>query len=154
LLLVLASAVILRSGPRGTQDHILLPQIRDSPNLERQVPVFISLRKRVAQLYPQALGSFSRLLRSQGGGIRPHPHRRWEPRYISSGSTQRKTPFHKNSSIVIEVFTSPLHKNGSYSIVACVFVAAVIYLPRSCLAMDVSSDFIIPAFGRHVTILS
>jgi hypothetical protein len=30
--------------------------IWDSPNLEGQVPVFISLRNRVAQLYPRALG--------------------------------------------------------------------------------------------------
>jgi hypothetical protein len=42
LLLVFASAVILGSGSRGTRDHILLSQIRDSPNLEGQVPVFIS----------------------------------------------------------------------------------------------------------------
>jgi hypothetical protein len=34
LLLVLASAVILGSQSRGTHDHILLSQIRDSPNLE------------------------------------------------------------------------------------------------------------------------
>jgi hypothetical protein len=53
----LASAVILRSESRGTHDHILLSQIRDSPNLEGQVPVFISPRNRVAQLYSQALGS-------------------------------------------------------------------------------------------------
>jgi hypothetical protein len=58
-LLALASAVILRSDSRGTHDHILLSQIRDSPNLEDQVLVFISPRKRVAQLYPQALGSLS-----------------------------------------------------------------------------------------------
>jgi hypothetical protein len=57
LLLVLASAVILRSESSGTHDHILLSQIRDSPNLEGQVPVFICPRNRVAQLYPQALGS-------------------------------------------------------------------------------------------------
>jgi hypothetical protein len=38
LLLVLASAVILRSESRGTHDHILLSQIRDSPNLEGEVP--------------------------------------------------------------------------------------------------------------------
>jgi hypothetical protein len=57
LLLVLASAVILRSESRGTHDYILLSQIRDSPNLEDQVPVYISPRNRVAQLYPQALGS-------------------------------------------------------------------------------------------------
>jgi hypothetical protein len=56
-LLVLVSAVILRSEFRGTHDHILLSQIWDSPNLEGQVPVFISLRNTVAQLYPQALGS-------------------------------------------------------------------------------------------------
>jgi hypothetical protein len=41
LLLVLASAVLLGSESRGTHDHILLSQIRDSPNLECQVPVFI-----------------------------------------------------------------------------------------------------------------
>jgi hypothetical protein len=47
---------ILRSESRGTHDHILLSQIRDFPNLEGQVPVFISPRNRVARLYPQALG--------------------------------------------------------------------------------------------------
>jgi hypothetical protein len=55
-------------------DHILLSQIRDSPNLEGQVPVFISPRNRVAQLYPQALGSVfvaSYDLQGYGGGIRP-----------------------------------------------------------------------------------
>jgi hypothetical protein len=54
---VLASAVILESESCGTHDHILLSQIRDSTNLEGQVPVFMSPRNRVAQLYPQALGS-------------------------------------------------------------------------------------------------
>jgi hypothetical protein len=43
-LLVLASAVILRSEPRGTHDYILLSQIRDSPNLEGQILVSISSR--------------------------------------------------------------------------------------------------------------
>jgi hypothetical protein len=38
LLLVLASAVILRSDSRGTHDHILLSQIRDTPNLEGRSP--------------------------------------------------------------------------------------------------------------------
>jgi hypothetical protein len=38
LLLVLASAVILGSESRGIHDHILLSQIRESPNLEGQVP--------------------------------------------------------------------------------------------------------------------
>jgi hypothetical protein len=38
------------------------------------------------------------------------------------------------------------------AIVACVFVAAGMCLPSRCLAMNVYSDFTIPAFGRHVTI--
>jgi hypothetical protein len=57
LLLVLASAVILGSEFLGTHDHILLSQISDSPNLQSQVPVYITPRNRVAQLYPQALDS-------------------------------------------------------------------------------------------------
>jgi hypothetical protein len=74
---VLASTIILRSESRETHDHILLSQIRDSPNLESQVPVFISPRNMVAQLYPQALGSlFVASYDSQGygGGIRPRLH--------------------------------------------------------------------------------
>jgi hypothetical protein len=70
LLLVLASAVVLRSESCGTDDHILLSQIRDSPNLEGQVP-----RNRVAQLCPLALGSrFVASCDSQryGGGNRKH----------------------------------------------------------------------------------
>jgi hypothetical protein len=77
LLLVLASAVILRSESHGTHYHILLSQIRDSPNLEGQVPVFISPRNRVALLYPQALGSLfvaSYDSHGYGGGIRTRIH--------------------------------------------------------------------------------
>jgi hypothetical protein len=57
LLLALANIVILGSESRRTRDHILPSQIRYSPNLEGQVPVFISPRNRMAQLHPQALGS-------------------------------------------------------------------------------------------------
>jgi hypothetical protein len=74
LLLVLASAVTLRSESLGTHDHILLSLIRHSPKLEVQVLVFISPRNRVTQFYPQALGSlFFASYDSQGygGGIRP-----------------------------------------------------------------------------------
>jgi hypothetical protein len=77
LLLALAIAVILRSESRGTHDHILLPQIRDSPNLEGQVSMFISPSNRVARLYPQAMGSlFIASYDSQGygGGIRTRLH--------------------------------------------------------------------------------
>jgi hypothetical protein len=73
LLLVLASAIIFRSDSRGTHDHILLSQIRDSPNLEGQVPVFIFPKNSMVLLYPQALGSlFIASYDSQGygGGIR------------------------------------------------------------------------------------
>jgi hypothetical protein len=77
LLLVLASAAILGSESRGTRDHIWRSQIRDYPNLEGQVPVFISPRIRVAQLYPQALGSpffASYESQSYAGGIRHRLH--------------------------------------------------------------------------------
>jgi hypothetical protein len=77
LLLVLASAIILESESREIRDHILLSQIRDSPNLEGQVPVCVSPRNRVARLHPQTLGSlFVASYDSQGydGGIRTHLH--------------------------------------------------------------------------------
>jgi hypothetical protein len=59
LLLALASTFILRSDSRGTRNHILLSQIRDSPNLEGQVPLFIYPRNKAAQLSPRTLGSLS-----------------------------------------------------------------------------------------------
>jgi hypothetical protein len=76
LLLALASAVIFRSESLGAHNHILLPQIQDSPNLD-QVSVFIFPRNRVAQLYPQALDFlFVASYDSQGygGGIRTLLH--------------------------------------------------------------------------------
>jgi hypothetical protein len=57
LLALLVSAVILRSESHGTGDHILLSHNRDFPNLEGQVPVFISPSNWVAQIYPQSLSS-------------------------------------------------------------------------------------------------
>jgi hypothetical protein len=79
LLLVLASAIILGSKSRGTRHHILLTQIRDSSNREGHVPVFISPRKRVAQLYTQALGYLfiaSYDTQGYGGGIGTRLHAR------------------------------------------------------------------------------
>jgi hypothetical protein len=49
------------------------------------------------------------------------------------------------------VFTASQHSNGSYSIVACVFVAAGMCLVSRCPAMNIYTDFTIPAFG-HVSI--
>jgi hypothetical protein len=77
LLLALASAVILRSESRGTHDHILLSQIRDTPNREGQVPVFISPTIRITKLYSQLLDSlFVAFYDSQGygGGILTRLH--------------------------------------------------------------------------------
>jgi hypothetical protein len=68
-----------RSQVRVQRDSslILLSQIRDSPNLESQVPVFIFPRNMVAQLYTQALGSLfvaSYDSHGYGGGIRTRLH--------------------------------------------------------------------------------
>jgi hypothetical protein len=46
-------------SPAGLKTIFYCPNFRDSPNLEVQVPVLISPRNRVAQLYPRALGSLS-----------------------------------------------------------------------------------------------
>jgi hypothetical protein len=54
-MLVLASAVILGSDSRGT--YYL--RFETPPNMEHKVPVFISPRNRVVQLYHQPLSSFS-----------------------------------------------------------------------------------------------
>jgi hypothetical protein len=139
LLLTLASAVNLRSIFRGTHDHVLLTQIRDSPNLEGQVPVFISPTNTVAQLYPRALCS---ALHSNSNEL------------LCLFITLRHGPCRKHSLSVFEkaCLEHSLHSNRSYSIVACVFVATRVCLPSSCLVMDVSSSFTIPAFGRHDTI--
>jgi hypothetical protein len=58
-MLLVLRAVILRSESCGTLDRILLSQIRDFYNPESQVPVFISPRNRVAQLYPRHCVPFS-----------------------------------------------------------------------------------------------
>jgi hypothetical protein len=89
------------AGP--SPDHILLSQIRDSPRLEGQVPVFISPRNWVAQLYTPAPGSLfvaSYDLQGYGACIRLRLHTGrlylpWTasaglgPRYIASGWTQQ-----------------------------------------------------------------
>jgi hypothetical protein len=73
----LASAVIYGLKSPRTHKHILLSQNPDSPNLEYQVPVFISPRNRVTWFYPQALGSLlvaSYDSEGYGGGIRLRLH--------------------------------------------------------------------------------
>jgi hypothetical protein len=68
----------LLSGPSSAElTAIFYCLIRNSPNLEGQVPVFMSSRNRVAQLYLRALGSlFVASYDSQGcgRGILTRPH--------------------------------------------------------------------------------
>jgi hypothetical protein len=104
---------IVGSKSRRSNDHILLSQTRDSPNLEGHVPVFISPRNRAAQLYPQAVGSrFFASYDSQGyvGGIRTRLHTG------SLFTTRLVSSLYKlgadNTSIVVGVFTDPLLRNG------------------------------------------
>jgi hypothetical protein len=88
LLLSLASAVTLGSNYRSTQT-IFYCLIRHSPNLEGQVPVFMSPKNRVAQLYPRELGSlFVASYDSQGyrGGILTRLHMRFEIQFKSHGT--------------------------------------------------------------------
>jgi hypothetical protein len=71
------ATVTLGSDSHGTQDRILLSQFPDSPNLEDQVPVFISSKNCLAQLYPRALGSLlfaSNDPQGYGGGILTRLH--------------------------------------------------------------------------------
>jgi hypothetical protein len=85
--------VILRSESCETHDHILLSQIRDSPNLEGQVPLFISPRNLVAQLYLQALGSlvFASYDSATVGGTLPRLHTgSWMLAIQSRGGPNRK----------------------------------------------------------------
>jgi hypothetical protein len=101
LLLVPSSAVILGSESRGTHNHILLPKIRDFPNLEGQAPVFISPRNRVARLYPQALGSLSIASydsQEYGGSIRPRFH---TPSLCSFGTDRIQNTASSSSFIVV-----------------------------------------------------
>jgi hypothetical protein len=52
----ICSVITQWSESRRTRKHTLLSHL-DPPNPEGLVPVFISPRNRVAQLYPRALGS-------------------------------------------------------------------------------------------------
>jgi hypothetical protein len=134
LLLALASAAILGSASRGTHDHILLSQILDSQNLE--VPVFISPRNRVAQLYPQALCSRFVSYDSQGygGGIGTHLFSALLP------VTMENVCCHGN------MLTDPLASN---ELLSC---CGNVCLANRWLAMDFRSGSAIPVFRRNVTV--
>jgi hypothetical protein len=140
LLLALASAVILGSESRGTHDHILLSQIWDSPNLEGQVPVFISPRNRVAQLYPQALGSLSvASFDSQdcGGGIRTRLHTDdcflWTLKvqyHVYSSSTMGSVPSQMNLSRTL----TPYFDSDSFIYTSVSHLSSLQgFLPKLCI---------------------
>jgi hypothetical protein len=91
---------ILGSECRGSHDRILQSQIQDSLNLEGPVPVFISPKNRVVQLYPQALSSVfvaSYDSQSYSGGIQTRLHSssltKAGPCFTASSGATYKTPF-------------------------------------------------------------
>jgi hypothetical protein len=100
LLLVLSSAVILGSEPRGTHDHILLSQIPDSPNLEGQVPVFIPPGRWWPSFTPRHWVPFSSPPTTRSAMVEvfePASTKGMtngsDPRYIASSRTPQKTNF-------------------------------------------------------------
>jgi hypothetical protein len=129
LLLILASAVDLRSGSRRTHDHISLSQIRDSPNLEGQVPVFIFPRNRLPQLYPQALGSLSvASYDSQGycGGIVHRLHTdKTENTPVSIVTVMFASRFRGN------VFSEPLLRSSLNNILVLLLSTCTFALPSN-----------------------
>jgi hypothetical protein len=89
-LLTLASAVNLRSKSRGTHDHILLSQIRDSPNLEAGPRIYIPQEQGGPVIPPGTGCPLRRLLRLAGLRWRysnPPPHGMlsliWLPQFSS-----------------------------------------------------------------------
>jgi hypothetical protein len=128
LLLVLASKVILRSESRGTHDHILLSQIRDSPNPEGQVPVFISPRTGWPGYTPKHWVPFSS----------PPTARRATVEVYDPTSTRVSHSHSLFYSLYnfgkdqIEITTS-----NSVSIIVCLFVAAETCLTTCYPATDV-----------------
>jgi hypothetical protein len=76
LLLVLASAVPLGFESRGTQDYILLSKFLRTPNMEGQVPVFISPKQGGPVIPPGTGFPFVASYDSQGygGGILTRLH--------------------------------------------------------------------------------
>jgi hypothetical protein len=123
---ILQLPLVLAIVPRGSWPYFTV--WLETPNLKGQVPVFISPRNRVAQLYSQALGSH----------------------LVASYDSQEYTPPHGE---IIAYFPSAFTYfvenagSNSSSAVACVLVALGTYLSNHCLATPIYSASTIPAFG-------
>jgi hypothetical protein len=75
------------------------------------------------------------------------------PRYAAQGATPKENTAPQQSLYCYRgVLTSPLHRNGTSSVAACVCISAGTCLPSHCLAMNVCSGSTIPVLRRHVTI--
>jgi hypothetical protein len=77
ILLTLASLVILGSESHGTHDHIYWLRLETPPTWRARCPYLCPTQNRVAQLYPQALGSLfvvSYDSHGYGGGIPTRLH--------------------------------------------------------------------------------
>jgi hypothetical protein len=73
---------------------------------------------------------------------------KWLQDNSSARTTQKTQPL-----LLRRRVSSPLHSNESYSIIACVFFVAGLCLLSRYVVMNVYSDFAVPAFWRHITIL-
>jgi hypothetical protein len=104
-LLALTNAAILGSESRGTHGLILLSQIRDFPNLEGQVPVFISPRNKVTHRNWVPFSSPPTTRRATVEVFEPASTQRLRhssncPAYNNSARTVQETPFLSCSSMV------------------------------------------------------
>jgi hypothetical protein len=133
LLLGLASALILRSGSRGTHNHILLSQIWDSPSLEGQVPY----------LYPPGTGWPGYTPRHLVPFLSPPTTRRATVEAFEPAST-RATKFTELISPTVVVLTYGHGSHGKHrsSIVTIVAVAEGTCLLSCCLETGCVTPFI------------
>jgi hypothetical protein len=136
LLLALASAVIL--GSESRRRPYFTVSVSRHPNLEGQVPVFISPKNRVAQLCPQALGSLFVAFYDSlgyGGGIRNRLHAGYchilSSYDLASGRTtaQKTHPLPSNGYMRTHIENTSCDTS---SIVACAYCGR-------CLEMDLLS---------------
>jgi hypothetical protein len=128
LLLILDSAVIIRSESRGAHDHILLSQIWHSTNLEGQFPVYIYIPGIGWSGYtPRHSVPFRRLLR--------HVGRRWKystppPHNLTAFKITSRCESHPDTVLLLlracskpqKLFTEPLLRNAAVLLLrACMF---------------------------------